>query len=186
MTLPVNIILPLRSEDIRSNDPRKHEEYQRELIFRLQQMYADIVQNVNGDIREFIATVSGTTIVGVGTYDHQIGWYLRQGLMVDVWFDVQWTAHTGTGNLFLNLPYRVFNTRASGATNKPFVGVLQPSSVTFAVGTAAVINAIPKTFRGEIWEYGSGIPTVNIAIAATGHIIGHVRYVGIEFERETI
>ena len=145
-------------------------------------MYADIVQNVNGDIRNFTAKVSGTTSAGVGTYDHQIGWYLRQGLMVDVWFDVEWTAHTGTGNLFLNLPYKVFNTRSPTATNKPFVGVLQPDTVTFATGSAAVINAIPNTFRGEIWEYGSGVATANIALAGTGEIIGHIRYVGTEFE----
>lgn len=187
LTLPINIILPLRSEAILSNDPKKHEQYQREFVFRLQQMYADIVQNVNGDIREFSATVSGTTLTGVGTYDHQTGWLLRQGLMVDIWFDVQWTAHTGTGNLFLNLPYKVFNTRppavAPGDTSMPFVGVLQPSSVTFASGTASVINAIPNTFRGEIWSYGDGIPTENVAIAGTGQIIGHIRYVGTEFER---
>jgi len=183
LTLPTTIILPLRSEAILSDDRAKHEQYQREFVFRLQQMYRDIVQNVNGDIREFTGTVSGTTSAGVGTYDHQTGWYLRQGIMVDVWFDVQWTAHTGTGDLFLDLPYKVFNTRAPGDTNMPFVGVLQPSSVTFATGTAAVINAIPNTFRGEIWEYGSAVATANIALAATGQIIGHIRYIGLEFEQ---
>ncbi|MCK5344706.1 MAG: hypothetical protein KAR20_14930 [Candidatus Heimdallarchaeota archaeon] len=182
MTLPTNIILPLRNEAILSNDPKRNQQYQRELIFKLQEMYADIVQNVNGDIKEFDSTVSGTTSAGVGIYDSQTGWYLRQGLMVDVWFDVEWTAHTGTGDLFLQLPYKVFNTRAFGETNKPFVGVLQTSSVTFAVGTAATINAIPDTFRGEIWEYGTAVATANIALAGTGQIIGHVRYVGTEFE----
>ncbi len=180
MTLPTNIILPLRTDAILSGNPKDLEKYQRELIFSLQRMYEDIVQNVNGDIREFTSEVFGVTTAGSGTYDHQTGWYLRQGIMVDIWFDVQWTGHTGTGNLFLQLPYKVFN---ASTTDKPFVGVLQPDTVTFATGTAAVINAISDTFRGEIWEYGSGIASANIALAGTGQIIGHIRYVGTEFDR---
>ena len=182
MTLPINIILPLHSEAILTDDKKAQAANQKELIFTLQEMYKDIVEVTNGDTREFTPKISGTTSAGVGTYDHQTGWYLRQGLMVDVWFDVQWTAHTGTGNLFLDLPYKVFNTRAFGETNKPFVGVLQSSGVTFATGSAAVINAIPNTFRGEIWEYGSAVATANIALAGTGQIIGSVRYFGTEFE----
>lgn len=171
MTLPTNIILPLQ------DDADTHE---KELVFSLQGMYEDIVLNVNGDTKQFTPTVSGTTAEGTGNYVHQTGWYLRQGIMVDLWFDVQWSSHTGTGNLFLNLPYKVFN---ASTTDKPFVGVLQPDTVTFATGTAAVINAISSTFRGEIWEYGSGIASVNIAIAGTGQLIGHIRYVGTQFER---
>ncbi len=183
MTLPTNNILPLHTEAILSGEPEQLEKYMRELVFSLQRRDEDVVQNVNGSTKEFTPTVSGASTTGSGTYANQTGWYLRQGIMVDIWFDVEWTAHSGIGNLFLNLPYKTFNTRAPLETNKPFVGVLQPDSVTFAAGTAAVINAIPNTFRGEIWEYGSGIATANIAIAGTGQLIGHIRYVGTEFER---
>lgn len=177
MTLPTNIILP------EPNSDAKDINWMKEMVYTLQDMYEDLAQGINGDIRQFTPTISGTGTAGAGTYDHQIGWYLRQGIMVDIWFDVKWSAHTGTTNVFLDLPYKVFNTRGSGETNKPFVGILQPDSVTFATGTAAVINAIPDTLRGEIWEYGSGIASANVAIAGTGQLTGSIRYIGTEFER---
>jgi len=179
LTLPTSIILPQYRG---SEDVAQVVKYQKELVYSLQRMYENVVQNVNGDIRQFTPQVFGATTAGAGTYSSQVGWYLRQGIMVDLWFDVTWTAHTGNGNLYLQLPYKTFN---ASTTAIPFVGVLQPDSVTFATGTAAVINAFPDSFRGDIWSYGSGIPSANVALAGTGQLRGHIRYVGTEFDRAT-
>ena len=113
---------------------------------------------------------------------HQEGWFLRQGLLVDYWFDVAWTGiATGApdGNLYIELPYKVFN-----AQQKPFVGVLQTSTLAYGAGlTTLTVNAIPGTIRAEIWGSGTGVTEANVtADTAAGQLIGHIRYVGEEFE----
>jgi len=182
MTLPLEIQLPLNEEKIKSGEPEMMLEYQRELIKRLEQMYEDMTQNINGDIRDFTPILKDTATATTYTYTHQVGWYLRQGLMVDVWFDVTWSAidsGTPTGNLYVELPYEVFD-----AQQKPFVGVLQTSTLAYGTGlTVLTINGIPGTFRGEIWGSGSGATTANVtANTAAGQLIGHIRYVGQEYE----
>ena len=178
MTLPTNIIFPIHTQRILSGEPEELNRYIQELIFTLQRMYEDIVESVNGDFQLFTPNLFGTTSAGAGTYTHQEGWYLRQGLMTDIWFDILWTAHTGTGNLYLELPFEVID-----SNQMPFVGVLQPSSIAYTGGTELVINAIPDTFRGEIWFTGNGVATGNQLVTATGRLIGHIRYIGVEDER---
>lgn len=183
MTLPTNIIFPDKGNFF--GKQASDEEYNRQFIFTLQRMYEDIAQNVNGDIRkdtdignrQFLPTVSGATSAGAGTYTHQVGWVLRQGLMVDVWFDVLWTGHTGTGNLYLDLPYLV-----ALSEENPFVGVLQVSNITYT-GDYCVMNAIPDTRRGEIWVCATAAATANVAMDTAGQIQGHIRYVGQSIER---
>lgn len=182
MTLPVNIQLPLEKDKITSEDVNENYEYQKELIRKLEKMYRDMTQNINGDYEEFTPILKDTATDTTYTYTNVEGWYLRQGIMVDIWFDVTWSAiatGTPTGNLYLELPYKAFN-----AELKPFVGVLQTSTLAYGTGlTALTINAIPNTFRGEIWGSGSGAATANVtADTAAGQLIGHIRYVGIEFE----
>ena len=85
-----------------------------------------------------------------------------------------------TGNLYVDLPYKV--AKVSTASTMPFVGIIQPSSITYTGGTEMVINAIPDTFRGELWNTGSAFPTANQTISATGRLIGHLRYLGTTLE----
>ena len=189
MTVATNIVLPLHSEKIRSGNPEELEKYLRELVFSLQRMYEDVAQGINGDIRADFSEPdrswtpilkdtanSGTTF----TYDHQKGWVLRQGLLVDVWFDVEWTANTGaiTGNMYIELPYKVAVT-----DEKPFVGIVQPSVFTYTGGTECVLNAISNTYRCEVWNTGSGFTTANQGSVAAGQLIGHIRYIGQQDER---
>ncbi len=82
------------------------------------------------------------------------------------------------GNLFLELPYEVANSE-----EKPFSSALQTSTIAYGAGnTVLSINAIPTTFRGEIWSSGSGVVTANVAVAPAGQLIGHVRYIGVANE----
>jgi hypothetical protein len=63
-------------------------------------------------------TVSGSSSAGTGTYSRQIGVYTKIGNLVTLNVWLQWTAHTGTGNLtFTNLPFAatsLTNYRGSG------------------------------------------------------------------------
>lgn len=184
MTLPSNIIFPLRGD---FTDLTDIDRYLRDLTFELQRMYENLAQGINGDIRgsvltdqqKWTPTLNGTSASGTFTYDHQVGWLLRQGLITELWFDVQWTASgTATGNLYLELPYEVAN-----SDEKPFVGFLQTSTIAYGAGnTILSINAIPNTYRGEIWSSGSGVATANVAVATAGQLIGHIRYIGVENE----
>lgn len=186
MTLPSSIVLPFHPESV-VQDMQQVQTYFRELTVALQEMYEDIALNVNGDIKsdsqvqrdQWTPTLNGAGATGTFTYTNQIGWVLRKGLITDIWFDVTWTASgTAAGNLYLELPYQV-----ALSAQKPFVGICQSSTLAYTAGTNIVINAIPNTFRGEFWNYGSGVVTVNQAVAAAGQLIGHVRYIGNQNEQ---
>lgn len=182
MTLPETNILPLRQDFEKWDDLNK---YLRELVFELTERDVQVAEAVNGYIKanafvqkdQWTPTLDGSTGNGF-TYTHQIGWVYRQRLLVDVWFDVAWSATTATGNLFLDLPYLV-----AVSAEKPFVGVVQSSTFAYTGGTGIVINAIPNTYRGEFWNVGTGFATANQAVAAAGQVIGHVRYIGVFDER---
>ena len=193
MTLPTNINLPLHSDRIRSQDPKELDNYFRDLIYELSRMYERIAHGVNGDIRgnfglteaTWTPTIKGTTegANAVVTYvdDGQVGYVLRKGLLVDVWFDIEWSAiFNFSDNLYVELPYKV--AKVTTASTMPFVGVVQPSAITYTGGTEMVINAIPDTFRGELWNTGSAFPTANQTIPAMGRLIGHLRYIGTTLE----
>jgi hypothetical protein len=160
--------------------------YFSELTVSLQDMYEQIADNTNGSIKsdafvqrdQWTPTLNGFTTPGTFTYTHQTGWALRQGLITDVWFDVAWTAAgSATGSLFIELPYQV-----AVGSNKPFVGVCQPSAITYTGGTAMIVNAIPGTYRAELWNTGTSFTTETQAVVASGQVIGFVRYIGISNE----
>jgi hypothetical protein len=184
MSVPSTIQFPFHTDRILSGDSKDLEKYLRELTFSLQRMYEDLAQGINGDIRANVLEPNrrwtpvlkdtgnaGTTF----TYVHQIGWVYRQGLMVDSWFDVRWSSNSGaiTGNMYVELPYQVAVT-----SEKPFVGVLQPSIFAYTAGTECVINAISDTYRCEVWNVGDGFTTANQDSKAAGQLIGHIRYIG--------
>jgi hypothetical protein len=186
LTLPSTIILPFHPESVIQNMDQV-QTYMKEMTVALQDMYEDIALNVNGGIKsdtqvqrdQWTPTLNGTAVAGTFTYTNRTGWVLRKGLITDIWFDVTWTASGGaTGNLFLELPYQV-----ALSAGKPFVGVCQSSTLAYTAGTNIVINAIPNTFRGEFWNYGSGVVTVNQAVVAAGQLIGYVRYIGNQNEQ---
>lgn len=187
MTVPTNIIFPTHPDGLLTADPKDIERYFRELNFTLQQMYEQLAQGINGDIKadfaiqrqQWVPILKGTSTPGSFTYTNQYGWVLRQGLLVDVWFDVSWSASGGAaGNLYVELPYEV-----ALSNGKPFVGVVQSSTLAYTGGTGIVVNAISSTYRGEFWNVGSGFTTANQAVVASGQLIGHLRYIGKQDER---
>lgn len=59
--------------------------------------------------RDHDFTVSGSTASGAGTYSNQKGSYTQIGKLVFIEGRISWSAHTGTGNLLLDLPVTVNN-----------------------------------------------------------------------------
>jgi len=182
MSLPTTIILPLRADYGNDEDIDR---YLRDLVFELQSMYENMTDNINGFIRnnadvdqsQWQPTLNGT-VPGTFTYLLQVGWSIRQGIYTHVFFDIIWSGSTAGGNLYLELPYKV-----TFSNGRPFVGVVQPSAISFGAGnTNLVINAIPNTYRGEIWTVGSGAASANLAVPAGGQISGHLMYIGIDGE----
>jgi hypothetical protein len=184
MTIPSTITFPLRADFSDFNDVDR---YMRDMVFELQNMYEELAAGVNGSIKSdaqiqrenWTPEMEGTGVSGTFTYTHQVGWVFRQGIIVDCWFDVAWTASgAAAGNLYLKLPYKVAN-----SNQMPFSEALQTSTIAYGAGQSVLsVNAIPNTFRGEIWSSGSGTVTANIAVAAAGRLLGHIRYIGVQNE----
>jgi len=65
---------------------------------------------VEGVERSFTPVIRGTTTAGVGTYVAQNGTYVKNGNVVTFQLLVDWTAHTGTGNIEITgFPYAPIN-----------------------------------------------------------------------------
>ena len=62
----------------------------------------------------FTPTIVGTGSSGVGTYSSQVGRYTRIGRQVTVQIELAWSAHTGTGDMFVaGLPFACSTVRSS-------------------------------------------------------------------------
>jgi len=181
MTLPSTIDLPLRVDYQNGEDLDR---YLRDLVYELQDMYESITENVNGSIRNYadtdqtkwIPTLNGAT-AGTFVYTKQVGWSVRQGIYTKLFFDIEWTSTTASGSLYLDLPYKV--TLSDGT---PFIGVTMFSSMNLGLYTNLVINAIPDTYKGEIWATATNLPTVNMIVVASGRIAGSIEYIGVSDE----
>jgi hypothetical protein len=65
---------------------------------------------VEGVERSFTPVIQGTTTAGVGTYTIQSGTYVKNGNIVTFQLIVEWSAHTGTGNIQIaGFPYAPIN-----------------------------------------------------------------------------
>lgn len=54
----------------------------------------------------FTPFIYGTTTAGVGTYSSQKGFYTKIGNLVYITIYLEWSAHTGTGNMYIGgLPF---------------------------------------------------------------------------------
>jgi hypothetical protein len=94
------------------------------------------VTNIQGISRSFTPIVYGSTSVGTATYVSQYGSYTQNGNIVTFELEVEWSAHTGTGDLVIGgLPIAAANSEPQ-STNFVFAngltitgqGVWGPSS----------------------------------------------------------
>jgi hypothetical protein len=85
----------------------------------------------------FTPTVTGTTTAGVGTYSNQTGYYTKVGRLVTITVYMNWTAHTGTGNMrFSNLPF----TSANLATNYNGINIAFLGGIALTAGNVLYGN----------------------------------------------
>jgi len=174
MTLPTNIILPLRLDAIREGDPEKIAVTMRNLVDTLTQMYQDLANNLNGYITTWTPTSYGLTSSGICTYSRQIGWMRRSGIITELWMDIAWTGHTGTGGLAIEMPYV-----AAPSEGAPWIGTIASDGNTFGAGyTYLTWSCEPSTTQGTIYRNGSGVALSAMSIAATGSYRGYIQYLG--------
>lgn len=180
MTLPTDLILPMNSDLIKAGDPQSMQRYMVDLTESLTEAYRQIAENVNGAMRTWTPTAYGLSTAGVGTYTKQVGWLRRSGILTELWFDIEWSAHTGTGGVAILMPYK-----AAKSTGQPWVGVIQSVSASNVFGagyTYLVWKCEQNTTQGTIVRCGSGVASAQQPIAAQGGYAGYIQYLGQEFE----
>lgn len=168
MTLPTNINLP-ESKDL----------YLRNLTYALSTYMQQTNQEANGTYITFTNANSypfivGSAITGSGTYSNTILFSQRSNNIISVWFDITWAAHTGTGNLWIQLPYT-----AQFIAQRPFVGPVEASNIVFSAGMTYLSgNLIPNTNTIEIHQSGSGLAAIALPLPASGTLRGSIVYAG--------
>lgn len=183
MTLPTSITFPLSQDYFGSDVPPSVKKYLDEYTTVLKDMYTQVSLNLNGFIRTWTPTVFGGTNAGTGTYSAQYGFLRRSGIVTELWFDVGWTAHSGTGDLLIQLPYI-----AAVSIGEPWIGVIESVSASnsFTGGyTYLIIKALQNTSRGAIYQCGSGVASIPFPISGVGRFAGYIQYLGKELERQS-
>ncbi len=117
----------------------------------------------------FTPVVVGTSTAGVGTYTSQLGRFTRIGNRVFFDVQVEWTAHTGTGNIQINgLPF----TSISGNRSIPSIeagGLTIPAAATLMARVSPSTNFISlNTFPSG----GGTLAAVAMDTAANVYISG--------------
>lgn len=188
MSLPITRTLPTVPD---LQDMEQVQKYLQDLHFELQDMYQTQTQNINGFFRnnadvdgsEWLPTVEGTVVAGSPTYNWQIGNVLRQGLLTFCWFNVNWTTLGGaSGNIRLNLPYKVAKPTTSVAGVNSFIGNAGSGNLNWSGRTSFGCIALADTYKLRFVGYGSGTSTTDIPIGPNAFVNGAIVYIGVEDE----
>jgi hypothetical protein len=101
----------------------------------------------------FTATVSGSTSAGVGTYTTQYGQFRKTSTnTVQFQITVGWSAHTGTGDLIVDLPFT--------AINADQVLAVAASGLTYSGQLVCLVAA--GTTKGQILSQVSNTSLANV------------------------
>ena len=121
--------------------------------------------------------IDGSTTAGTGTYVQQVGVYTKIGNLVTLQIWVQWSAHTGTGNLTIaNLPFA-----ATGTANYRGSGVVSVSeNLALSDNTKYCSGLVitPNSANLQIVEstVGGGAAAVLIAMDTAANIHCGITY----------
>ena len=163
MTLPVERILPVEQEDLHKD---------------LTLMYSDLAGEINGKQSEWTPTISGAGTAGVGTYTTHSGIYYRQGLLTDIWFYIVLSAHTGAGDMMIDLPYK-----SAFTAEDVFVDAIEIGGINLSANYYyAMARVGTNSFQAAMIEVGDTAADTPqaIAIDAVCSVRGHIRYIGQE------
>jgi len=122
----------------------------------------------------FTPTVSGSSSAGVGVYSIQYGRYTKIGRNVFVQVYLEWSAHTGTGNMqFTNFPFTSENV-ANGYSS---VAIGEISGIALTAGNYALASIPPGNSRANLAQYPTGGGTATaVTIDVSGYIVFNVSY----------
>ena len=112
----------------------------------------------------FTPDVIGTTTAGVATYaaNGQMGRWARMGNLVFVWGLLNWTAHTGTGNLRIaGLPFPCAN-----VTGMRFNIAILPGVLTYVNDIIGNINAGQDWIEPRTYVTGANTSLIPMDTAA--------------------
>jgi hypothetical protein len=115
--------------------------------------------------------IIGTTSAGVGTYGLQYGLKQRAGRSMLISGTINWTAHTGTGNISINLP-AMFLPKLSPSATQMFVCEIDGAA---AAGPQYFFRIDPGAATANLYQVNaSGTPSqVAMVGAATIRFNGH-------------
>jgi hypothetical protein len=117
----------------------------------------------------FTPTIRGSTTAGTGTYTTQVGAYTKIGNTVFVRISLNWTAHTGTGNMnFGGLPFT-----SSATTGYDNAVACYAESITVTGQVIAVLS--PNNTIGSFYSVNNGTAG-NIALDTSGQLIFQFQY----------
>jgi len=147
----------------------------------IRRMYRHLAGAINGSYYDRVPTVSGSGTAGSPTYTTQVGYQLRQGLLVDIWFDIEWSAIGGaSGNIQLDLSYK--STKVNG---NPFVSAIYGSKCWYSPNYDYLTIVLGSDSNvATIYENGAKVTAQPLTFAragSTGAIRGHLRYIGQEY-----
>lgn len=121
-------------------------------------------------ISPFVPAVQGSTGAGTATYAVQEGSFVTIGSLIIVWFFVQFSSFTGTGNIQITLPTAV------GASQAGFA--LGPCTYTggYTAGDNVLLTAASGNSFATILNYGSTVSPVSQECTAVSSIRGTFTY----------
>jgi len=128
---------------------------------------------LRGESETWTPTVQGGTTPGVGTYTEQYGYYFRQGAMVDLYFSVAWSAHTGSGDLEILTPFI-----AQRFFENTWIGSVEATgSYTWPTSTTHLVTRMEQDTRNlQLVGSGSGVASAVVQLAGAGSFKGSCRF----------
>lgn len=144
------------------------------LVNDLQEMYRVLRESIEGFTREFEGKIYGSGTEGVGTYTTNDCFYMRRANVVDIFYSLAWSGHTGAGDIRIQLPFfeKQFASN-TGISSIATENLTWPTGTTYCV-VEGVANQDYATIQG-CRDAGTK-QTVQIDTAAT--INFHHRYIG--------
>lgn len=122
----------------------------------------------------FTPTIYGTAVTGTGTYSGQAGLYTRHNNIVNILVNMNWSAHTGSGNARLTLPF----TNISGGNNLASFTIGSLHNYALTASNLLTIVTIAGTAVAELYQYPVGGGT---ASAVTLDTAAQIIYSGTYF-----
>ncbi len=115
--------------------------------------------------------ITGTSTAGAGTYSVQTGYYMKIMNVITCWFNITWSAHTGTGNMTITgLPVSNGSTILS-------IGAIHSSSLTYPGSSVYLVGQLPVS-SSTITLYGcvQGSSKANVAMDSAASVNGYISY----------